>query len=105
MAEARRLSDGMKVAIKQMNDAFENAETVKMLLRELVILRMLNGHGAITALIDILPPQDYNNFDCLYLIFEFVDTDLRSIIDSRQNLRCEYIIYTLTMKINCKIVF
>ena len=70
-----------------MDKLFENAKTAKMLLRELVILRMLNGHGAITALIDILPPQDYNNFDCLYLVFEFVDTDLKRVIDSKQNLR------------------
>ena len=77
----------MKVAIKRIDKIFYNKKEAKMLLRELVILRILNNHGAIARLIEILPPKDYNNFNRLYLVFEFVDADLKHIIDSRQHLR------------------
>ena len=39
----------------------------------------------IISLIDILPPAHIEDFDCLYLMFEFVDTDLSQRIHSPQH--------------------
>lgn len=86
----------MRVAIKPKDTIFYNAKQMKTLLRELVILRLLNGHSAITALIDVLPQRDCENFDCLYLVFEFVDADLQRIVDSRQHLR--YVHHNVKLK-------
>ena len=121
VVEARRLRDSFKVAIKRIDHIWGSDHNVKMLLRELVILRTLSNHGAIAQLIDIFPPkmeythQDENKdddekkssqiphqrpFKCLYLVFEFVDSDLERIIESRQFLtirHIEYIMYQLLL--------
>merc|ERR1712048_1394882 len=67
-----------------------------------VILRTLREHEAIIGLIDILPPADIENFDTLYLVFEFVDTDLSKLIASPQNfqrLHAQYVMYQILLGI------
>ena len=130
VVEARRLQDSFKVAIKRIDQIWGSDHNLKMLLRELVILRTLSNHGAIAQLIDIFPPKmeyshqtqkinnnynyNYNDdekksneivryqrpFNCLYLVFEFVDSDLERLIESRQFLtvkHIEYITYQLLL--------
>jgi len=103
VCEARSLlpeSKYEKVAIKKVPHVFRNLTDAKRLLRELVILRTVKTHEAIITLIDILPPDDIENFDVLYLVFEFVDTDLSKLINSPQNfqkLHAQYIIYQILL--------
>jgi len=66
-------------------------------------LRKLAGHECIIQLLDIVPPQNENNsndnededsiddFDDLYLVFEYVDTDLYKLIMSPQYLTTAHI--------------
>merc|ERR1712228_56630 len=103
VCEARSLSVEHKferVAIKKVPHGFRNVQDAKRLLREMVILRTVREHEAIITLIDILPPADIGNFDTLYLVFEFVDTDLSQLISSPQNferLHAQYIIYQILL--------
>lgn len=97
---ARRIKDGFLVAIKRIQNMFENKQHTKMLLREMVILRKLGMHGAIAQLVDILPPKDMNNPETLYLVFEYVESDLERLILSEQrltNLHVQYIMYQLLL--------
>ena len=71
---------------------FGNEIDAKRLLRELVILRTLRDHEAIVDLIDILPPEDINDFDTIILVFEFVDTDLSQLIHSEQFFQFSFLV-------------
>ena len=90
--EAQRLADGFKVAIKRIDNVFDNSRgrmdkrSAHLILREITILRKLGQHGAIAQLIDIIPPKDISKLDTFYLVFEFVDSDLGKIITSPQYL-------------------
>jgi len=103
VCEARSLLPDTKnerVAIKKVPNIFRNLIDAKRLLRELVILRTVQAHEAIISLIDILPPAHIEDFDTLYLVFEFVDTDLSQLIHSPQHfskLHTQYIIYQMLL--------
>jgi len=103
VCEARSLmapTKNERVAIKKVPNIFRNIIDAKRLLRELVILRTVREHEAIISLIDILPPARIEDFDTLYLVFEFVDTDLSQLIHSPQHfskLHAQYIIYQMLL--------
>eukprot|EP01083_Nonionella_stella_P065607 172070_1 len=103
VCEARSLLSQHKherVAIKKVPHVFRNLTDAKRLLRELVILRTVKEHEAIITLIDILPPSNIEDFGTLYLVFEFVDTDLSQLINSPQHfekLHSQYIIYQILL--------
>jgi len=81
------------VAIKRINKAFEQEVDALRLFREIHILRRLRGHKCIIQLLDIVPPESDNidEFRDLYLVFEYVDTDLYKLIMSPQYLTTEHI--------------
>ena len=58
------------------------------------ILRHLH-HPCIVSLLDVIAPSDNGSLSNLYLVFEFVDTDLSKIIKSNQFLSAEHIQYIL----------
>mmetsp|Transcript_20065 Transcript_20065/g.35791 ORF Transcript_20065/g.35791 Transcript_20065/m.35791 type:complete len:947 (+) Transcript_20065:124-2964(+) len=78
------MNTGEKVAIKRITGVFDDVMHAKRLLRELRILRVLR-HDHIIELRDILPPPDINNFNELYIVFEFADTDMQKLINSNQH--------------------
>eukprot|EP00479_Gromia_sphaerica_P005527 TRINITY_DN1657_c0_g1_i4.p2 TRINITY_DN1657_c0_g1~~TRINITY_DN1657_c0_g1_i4.p2 ORF type:complete len:125 (+),score=18.73 TRINITY_DN1657_c0_g1_i4:486-860(+) len=80
VCEAKNLVTGQKCAIKKVADVFANLVEAKRLLRELRILRVLSKHNQIVEIIDLLPPKDMGTFDTLYIVFEYVDTDLAKLI-------------------------
>jgi len=61
--------------------------------REIHILRRLRGHRCIINLLDVVQPptDDLDDFHDLYLVFEYVDTDLYKLIMSPQYLTTEHI--------------
>jgi len=68
-----------KVAIKKMEGIFNHAILAKRLIRELRILRILKGHGAIVELLDVkIPKGDLKDFNKILLVFECVDSDLNA---------------------------
>jgi len=54
-------------------------------------LRRLRGYSCIIQLLDVAPPPDFESFNDLYLVFEYVDTDLYKLIMSPQYLTTEHI--------------
>ena len=101
VVEARRLADDFKVAIKRIDNIFDNSRgsvnkrEAHLILREITILRRLGTHGAIAQLIDIVPPKNYDELNTFYLVFEFVDSDLCKIIQSPQYLKNEHVQYMM----------
>lgn len=81
------------VAIKRITSAFDQEVDAIRIYREMHILRRLRGHECIIQLLDVIPPESDNldNFNDLYLVFEYVDTDLYKLIMSPQYLTTEHI--------------
>lgn len=66
------------VAIKRLQDLFDNRVICKRLLRELAILSRLQ-HRNVVQLFDILQPDDLDAFDELYFAMEICDSDLKNL--------------------------
>eukprot|EP00978_Attheya_sp_CCMP212_P023224 scaffold70598_cov60-Attheya_sp.AAC.1 len=94
VAQAKDLKKGgIFVAIKRITSAFGQEVDAVRLYREMHVLRRLNGHECIIQLLNIVPPpkDDLDHFNDLYLVFEYVDTDLYKLIMSPQYLTTEHI--------------
>jgi mitogen-activated protein kinase 1/3 len=114
VVKARDQTYNRTVAIKQMKHVFEDSTDAKRAYRELHILRHLK-HPSVVALIDVTcsaidntylllhrqliearaappPPRHLGN---LYLVFEYMDSDLSKIMKSNQYLSDEHIQYLL----------
>ena len=73
------------VAIKMVYDILENPIVAFRILREINILRQLN-HITIIHLYNVLEPIHKDTFDRLFLIFDYMDTDLGKLIRSPEYL-------------------
>ncbi|KAK8624390.1 hypothetical protein V6N13_065735 [Hibiscus sabdariffa] len=86
-----------KVAIKKINNAFDNQVDALRTLRELKLLRHLR-HENVIALKDVMMPIHRSSFKDVYLVYELMDTDLHQIIKSSQALsndHCQYFLFQL----------
>ncbi|KAL5704724.1 mitogen-activated protein kinase [Ranunculus cassubicifolius] len=86
-----------KVAIKKINNAFDNRIDALRTLRELKLLRHLRQENVI-ALKDVMVPIHRRSFKDVYLVYELMDTDLHQIIKSSQSLsndHCQYFLFQL----------
>jgi mitogen-activated protein kinase 1/3 len=90
VAEAWDTVAWRKVAIKRLVNAFDSDTDARRIFREMYILRQLR-HPNIITLLDVIPPRDPVAFEALYLVFEFVDTDLYKLILSPQHLSDDHI--------------
>nr|CCA17886.1 mitogenactivated protein kinase putative [Albugo laibachii Nc14] len=79
-----------KVAIKKIANVFDQEIDTKRLYREIYILRHLN-HSQVIKLLNVLAPENEESYNELYLVFEFVDTDLHKLIMSPQYLTIRHI--------------
>ena len=70
---------GKRVAIKKVDQLFTYVADTKRQLREVILLRRLQGHRNIVKLYDIVEPSDPANFKTLYLVFEALPADLRKV--------------------------
>ena len=70
-----------KVAIKKVNELFEDIVDSKRVLREITLLRFMKNQF-IVELLDIEYDRNNKNFDCIYLIFECLPSDLKKLIKS-----------------------
>eukprot|EP00494_Astrolonche_serrata_P034154 UN34423 len=79
-----RIKQGTQVAIKKQEKIFDNVVGAKRLLRELRVLRVLNGHSSVVKLLDVkLPPgEKISNFNTILMVFEYIDWDLQKLIKS-----------------------
>ena len=74
-----------KVAIKKVNELFEDIVDSKRVLREITLLRFMKNQF-IVELLDIEYDKKNKNFDCIYLIFECLPSDLKKLIKSSSYL-------------------
>jgi mitogen-activated protein kinase 1/3 len=70
VVEAKKMSTGAKVAIKRMNNLFDDTVDCKRILREITLLRKLD-HPNLIKIIEIIQPKDWETFDHIYLVTEY----------------------------------
>ncbi len=82
------------VALKKVFDAFHNATDAQRTFREVMFLQELNGHENIIKLQNIIKAE--NNKD-LYLVFDFMETDLHAVIRANilEEIHKQYVIYQI----------
>mmetsp|Transcript_35221 Transcript_35221/g.78392 ORF Transcript_35221/g.78392 Transcript_35221/m.78392 type:complete len:424 (-) Transcript_35221:704-1975(-) len=82
------------VALKKIFDAFQNATDAQRTFREVMFLQDLNSHDNIIKLLNVLKAE--NDRD-LYLIFEYMETDLHAVIRANilEEVHKQYIMYQL----------
>ncbi|GLI63570.1 hypothetical protein VaNZ11_006567 [Volvox africanus] len=82
------------VALKKIFDAFQNATDAQRTFREVMFLQDLNNHDNIIRLLNVLKAE--NDRD-LYLVFEYMETDLHAVIRANilEEVHKQYIMYQL----------
>jgi mitogen-activated protein kinase 1/3 len=70
-----------KVAIKKNINVFQNRTSAKRILREIKLLSHCN-HPNIVRLLDIVNPLTVEDFDSMYLVLEYMQSDLHRVIYS-----------------------
>lgn len=90
VAEAIDTQTGRRVAIKRIQHIFDQLVDAKRIYREIFILRRLKN-PQIVDLLDVIVPDGRRRMTDLYLVFEFVDTDLYKLILSAQYLTTPHV--------------
>ncbi len=85
VCSAKNTVTGEKVAIKKIQNAFENLTDARRSLREIKLLRHLK-HDNVIGVRDLLYPANPHDFKDVYIVYELMDTDLHQIIMSAQPL-------------------
>lgn len=85
------------VALKKIFDAFQNPMDAQRTYREIILLQQLqesNGHENIIKLLNVIKAE--NDKD-IYLVFEYMETDLHTVIRANilEEIHKQYIIYQL----------
>jgi len=86
-----------KVAIKKITNAFDDLIDAKRIVREIKLLHFFN-HENIVALVDLVNPLTKGDFEDVYLVLEYMETDLHRIIYSKNELtddHCQYFLYQI----------
>ncbi|XP_063040765.1 mitogen-activated protein kinase 15 isoform X2 [Engraulis encrasicolus] len=86
---------GETVAIKKIFDAFRNRTDAQRTFREIMFLQEFGDHPNIVKLLDVI--RAHNDKD-IYLVFEYMDTDLHAVIKKGNLLKDvhkRYIMYQL----------
>jgi mitogen-activated protein kinase 15 len=79
--QARDKKTNEIVALKKCFDAFQNATDSQKTYREIMLLQELNGHENIIRLLNVIK---FENDKDIYLVFEYRDTNLNTVI--RENI-------------------
>lgn len=88
---------GRQVAIKKIEKGLDHPTLAKRTLRELKILRLIQ-HDNIIPIISIQLPRSRDDFDGIYVVSELMESDLTSIIKSKQPLgdeHCQFFVYQI----------
>ncbi|KAI3496453.1 hypothetical protein L1887_38817 [Cichorium endivia] len=80
---------GQEVAIKKINDIFQNVSVAASVLREIKLLRLLY-HPDIVEIKNILLPASRREFKDIYVVLELMDCDLHQIIKANDDLTTEH---------------
>jgi mitogen-activated protein kinase 1/3 len=78
------------VAIKRMDNIFEDETDCKRILREITLMRKLR-HPYLVELVEIIPPLKPSTFTTIYVVMDYAESDLKKIIKSSINLEMVHI--------------
>lgn len=84
VCKAKDATDGEDVAIKKMMNPFKIPGQIIRILREIRLLKFLN-HENIIQIKDLFPAVTIKSFESIYMVTEFMDTDLMQIIHGDDN--------------------
>jgi len=85
VARAMDAKTGEPVAIKRIAEVFYDAQEAKKVLREIRLLRDFS-HPNVISLRALASPKSMETFDDIFMITDYMETDLRKIIKSKQQL-------------------
>ncbi len=88
---ARHRKTGTNVAIKKILNVFDHFVIGMRTYREIKILRHLVNHENIITIRDVFLGS-HNNKD-VYIVFDYMDTDLKRVLESNQTLTNDHIKY------------
>lgn len=80
---------GEKVAIKRIPNVFDNVADATRILREIILLRMLQ-HADVVEIKHILLPPNPRNFKDVYIVFELMESDLHTVIGANEDLSADH---------------
>ncbi|GLU14722.1 hypothetical protein SLE2022_312750 [Rubroshorea leprosula] len=80
---------GERVAIKKIQDVFENISDAIRILREIKLLRLLR-HPDIVEIKRIMLPPSKREFKDLFVVFELMESDLHQVIKANDDLTREH---------------
>ncbi|KAG8086527.1 hypothetical protein GUJ93_ZPchr0010g9861 [Zizania palustris] len=78
-----------KVAIKKVHNIFEHVSDAARILREIKLLRLLR-HPDIVDIKHIMLPPSRRDFKDIYVVFEFMESDLHQVIKANDDLTKEH---------------
>jgi mitogen-activated protein kinase 1/3 len=85
VARAVETATGETVAIKRISEVFYDAQEAKKVLREIRLLRDFH-HPNVISLRGLAMPANIETFDDIFMITEFMESDMRRIIKTKQSL-------------------
>ena len=88
VARATDTKTGKQVAIKRIAEVFYDATEAKKVLREIRLLRDF-AHPNIIALRGLITPISMEQFDDIFMVTDFMESDLRRIIKARERIAHE----------------
>ena len=82
------------VALKKNFDAFQNSTDSQRTYREVMLLQELNGHENIISLLNVIKAENEKD---IYLVFEYMETDLHTVIRANilEPIHKKFIMYQL----------
>lgn len=83
---------GKKVAIKWINNPFAHKTDAKRLMREIVVLLVLD-HPNVLGVKDLIAAEDATGTESLYIVTDLMDVDLHRIVQSPQGLSDRHLAY------------
>ena len=89
VVQAKHRLTGTPVAIKLIKDIFKNEYDSKKIVREIQILRQftqMENNCHTTKIYDIITPKNMENLDYIFIVMEFMQTDLKKIFQSMPQL-------------------
>jgi mitogen-activated protein kinase 1/3 len=102
VAKAVHKPTGTKVAIKKVDNVFEDPVDCKRILREISILKSLKNKFVV-GLFDLIAPVDREKFDSIYIVLSLAESDLKKVIKSAIFLEQKHIdtvVYNLLCGLN-----
>jgi len=88
--QAKDRKSGKKVAIKRISQIFDDLIDGKRILREIALLRKIS-HVNIVNIIEVMQPPDWKNFNEIFVVLEYAQSDLKKLFKSPLHLEMKHI--------------